>query len=530
MSQSLTGAVIVARVSLRQDARRILPWIGAISALSASSVLAYSWVFTSPADRMQLANSLGANPALSLVFGPARDLTTADGFNAWRAGQLGALFAGLMTILIVVRNSRAQEDSGLAELLASSVLARRSRLAAAVLLASAASVALGLVCFGLTLASGGGLASTAVLSATFAAAGLMFAGVGAVAAQLGADARQASSLALGLLGVGYLLRGYLDSSGAPSWTLWLTPFSWLERTHPGSGNDPLPLLAAVAFAAALVLLGFWLEGRRDFGQGLVADRPGPAHARLAATVWGLAVRLNQGVLIAWGIAFIGLGLVFGALVSALGGLVADNPALSGILAAGGLHSSDLTFAFIATMLQIIAIIVAVMGVQVVMRVYTEELEQRVEPLLAGSLRRTTYLASNVVIALLGTACAQFLGGAALGLVASTTDHSVSLAKVITQSLVTIPAIWALVALGIAAVGALPAARGIAWLGVVATFALTLLGPTFKLPDWALSISPLRHVPTVTADAPGWGGLGWLALVSVALLVIGFVGYRRRSIL
>ena len=78
-----------------------------------------------------LAATLGANPALSLVFGPARDLSTADGFNAWRAGQLGAFFAGLMAILIVVRNSRANEDSGQAELIASGVIARHSRLAVA---------------------------------------------------------------------------------------------------------------------------------------------------------------------------------------------------------------------------------------------------------------------------------------------------------------------------------------------------------------------------------------------------------------
>ncbi len=41
---------------------------------------------------------------------------------------------------------------------------------------------------------------------------------------------------------------------------------------------------------------------------------------------------------------------------------------------------------------------------------------------------------------------------------------------------------------------------------MATFGLTILGPTFKLPDWVLGISPLRHVPNVTAVSPDWSGL------------------------
>jgi len=153
----------------------------------------------------------------------------------------------------------------------------------------------------------------------------------------------------------------------------------------------------------------------------------------------------------------------------------------------------------------------------------------VEPLLAGSLRRTVYLASNVLLALAGTALALVFAGITLGLVASAKDDTVSFGRVIEQALATIPAVWVLVALGVAAVGARPAIRVVAWLGIVATFGLTILGPTFKLWDWALDISPLRHVPNVTVPTPDWAGLAWLGGVVVVLLVVGFVGYRRRNI-
>ena len=66
----------------------------------------------------------------------------------------------------------------------------------------------------------------------------------------------------------------------------------------------------------------------------------------------------------------------------------------------------------------------------------------------------------------------------------------------------------------------------AWRSAWASFALTLLGPTFKLPDWALG-SPLRHVPNITADSPGWTGLIALIAAAAALTVVAFAGYRHR---
>jgi ABC-2 type transport system permease protein len=525
----LTGTPPLLKVSLRQDLRNIAPWVGLISVLSASSILAYTWIFTDPAQRQALATTLGANPALSLIFGPARDLTTADGFNAWRAGMLGALFAGLMAILIVVRNSRANEDSGQAELIASGVIARQSRLAVAVLMAAIASAALGLVCFLITIACGGGITSTLILSATFTASGLMFAGVAAIAAQLGSDSRTASSIAIGTLGVLYVVRGYIDTRGGSTWATWLTPFGWLEETRPATGNNAWPLLLCVLLTMALVVGAFILQGHRDFGQGMFAQRPGPAGAGIAGNIWGLGFKLNRGSLITWLIAFAGLGLIFGNLATSIGGILAKNPAMAEILASGAAAASDLTFAFIVTILQIVAIIVAVMGVQIVLHVYSEEIEYRVEPLLAGSLRRSTYLASNTLIALLGTALALLIAGVATGLVSGAKDKTISTSDVIFQSLVTIPAVWVLVGLALAAVGAAPRLRLVAWLGIVATFGLTILGPTFKLPAWALDISPLRHVPNVTAASPDWAGLAWLIAFAALFLTIGFVGYRRRDI-
>jgi ABC-2 type transport system permease protein len=371
MNQTLTGAKPLLRAALKQDARNIAPWIMLISALSASSVLAYAWVFPDLPARQQLSATLGANPALSLIFGPARDLLTADGFNAWRAGALGTFFAALMTIFIVIRNSRADEDSGQAELLASGVMGRQTRLAVAMMMAVLASIALGVVSWLLTIACGGGWQNSLMLSATFTASGLMFAGVAGIAAQIGSDARTANSIAVATLGIAFIVRGYIDASQAGEWAVWLTPLGWLEQVRPADGNNGRPLLLALAFTIVTAAIALALHAHRDFGLGMIAPRRGPARAGMVASVWGLALRINRGSLISWLIAFAGLGMVFGFLATSVGDVFASNPAMGGLIRSGATTQAGLIFAFLVTILQLVGIIASIFGVQIVMRAYAE---------------------------------------------------------------------------------------------------------------------------------------------------------------
>jgi ABC-2 type transport system permease protein len=164
-----------------------------------------------------------------------------------------------------------------------------------------------------------------------------------------------------------------------------------------------------------------------------------------------------------------------------------------------------------------------------LRIHAEELDSRVEPLLAGSLRRSTHLASNAVLALAGPAVGVLMAGTVMGAVVSAGDVGAGSGDVLLQSAATIPAVWVIVALGLAVVGARPALRLAAWLGVVGSFALTLFGPTFSLPGWALGISPFAHVPNVTVASPDWWGLVVDGLVALALTAVAFAGFRRRDI-
>jgi len=525
---AVTGAPVLLRAELRHDGRSFAPWILITTALSASSVLVYPWIFPDVSDRLALSTAIGANPALGLIFGPAFDLTTTDGFNAWRSLALGGFLAGLGAIFAVTRATRGQEDSGQAELLASGVLGRSARLLSGVGLALVGSLLLGVVAGVVTGLCGGGWPASMLLGASFTATGWMFSGVAAVAAQLGGDPRTASSIAVGALGVLFVLRGFAYSLQGPDWTVWANPLGWMTETRPANGDDWWPLLLAVALTILLLVVAFVLQARRDFGQGAIAPRPGPARGRMRSPL-ALAVRINRGPVLTWAIAALALGSVFGYFARSISSVLESNDAVQQILAAGAASQDDLISAFLVTILSLAGIILAIPGVQTMLKVRGEELNDRVEPVIATRVARSRYYGANALVAFLAPTVYVLLAGVVLAALASTADIGVGFGQVLLQAIATVPAVWTVIGVSVAVVGVRPAVGLAAWLGVLAAFVLTLLGPTFKLWDWVLAISPFWHVPDVGADSPDSWGLLWISLVTALLVGVGVAGFRRRDL-
>ncbi|MGA8046742.1 MAG: ABC transporter permease [Dermatophilaceae bacterium] len=528
MTAALTGTVPLLRSTVRHDGRRLAPWIVLPTALSASSVLVYPWVFPTAQDRAALAGAVSANPALGLIFGPAHDLSTVDGFTTWRSLALGGFLAGLGAIFTVIRPTRGQEDSGQAELLASGVLGRGSRLMTALAVSYLGSLLVGVLAALVTILFGGDQHSSVLVAATFTATGWMFGSLAAVTAQLGADARTASSIAVGSLGVMFLLRGFTYSIDAPTWTTWVNPLGWMTETRPATGNHWWPLLLAAALAASLVAVAFTLQSRRDFGQGAITPRPGPARGTVRDPL-RLALRLNRGSFATWAVAFVALGFVFGYFTTSIKDILASDSAVQQVLAAGAARPEELISAFVVTILTLVGILAAVPGVQAILKVRSEELEDRVEPVIATAVARVRYYLAHVGTAFSASALSVLLAGTITAAIASRADIGVEFADGILQAVVTVPAVWTVVAVSVAVVGARPAVSLAAWLGVLVSFGLTLLGPSFGLDDWVLGISPFFHVPNVGAADPLWAGLIWVTLVTLLLLAVGLAGFRRRDL-
>src|SRR3954453_17713818 len=207
--------------------------------------------------------------------------------------------AAIMSIQLVVRHTRAEEESGRAELIRAGIVGRRAPLTAALLEAALADLAVvAVIAAGLT-ASGLAPVDSLALATGIGLTGLLFGAVAAVTAQLSAHARAASGWALAVLGAAAVVRGVGDTLHAHGSPLsWFSPIAWAQQTRPFVDLRWWPLLLSLALIAVLTGCAYALSGRRDFAVGVVAPRRGPSEAAPSLRGVGpLLVRLQRGTVL-----------------------------------------------------------------------------------------------------------------------------------------------------------------------------------------------------------------------------------------
>lgn len=527
MRRVFTGTWPLLRASWRHNRGTVLAWASVGALLSALGVGCYKVLFPDPSDVASMQMAVTTNPAVSLVMGAVGDLGVRDGFGAWLNVGLGAFFLAIGMALLTIRASRGQEDDGQAELFASGVTGRGARLAAAVVLGLAGSLAAGLLA-ALVAVACGTWGTQLLVGAVLTATAWLGVGLAAVAAQLGSDKHTASTLAVGALAVLYVLRGFCYSLGLSEWTLWANPMGWIAKTDPATGDRWWPLLPVMGLTATLAVVAVVLQSRRDFGAGALSPRPGPASGRLR-TVAGLTWRLNRSNAVTWLCVFVLLGVMFGYFVADAEDTLATNPAIQQLLGASDAGKSDLTTQMLVTLLTVIGVVAAVPVVQVLFRLRSEETSGRIEPVLATGVGRGRLFGATVGMALVSAAVDMMVAGLLVQLVARASGLDMQVGDVVGQTAATLVPVWFFGALAAAFVGAWPRGRALSWAVIMASFLLTVLGPMLQLPRWALSLSPFHHVPSVSSPDPSWTGLVVLGVVDVVLMIVGFLAFRRRDV-
>jgi ABC-2 type transport system permease protein len=506
-------------------------WAVALVGSAAGSASATTSLYPTVASRLSAAQAINGTPALVALYGRIFAPTSLGALSVFKLSALGPVLLGVLAILLTVRHSRAEEETGRLELAGAAVVGRRAPLAAAVSVTLLAVAGIGLATA--LVVAGAGLpdAGAFALGLGWAACGAVFCAVAAVAAQLATTGRTANGLAGAVLGVAYVLRAAGDASGSgpTAWLSWLSPVGWAQQLRPFAGERwwvlALPAVATVALLGAAAVLA----SGRDMGAGLLADRPGrPVAAPRLRSPLALAFRLQRTALLAWTAAFVLLGVVIGAIASGVSTLLDSPQAQDLITKLGG--RGGLTDAFLSAELGIAATVAAVFGVQAAARLGAEEIEGRSEPLLATATRRVPWASAQVCVAVLGTAALMVGAGAAAGLFRAAQTHRWSdLGRVLAGALVQLPAIWLVVAIGVAAFGLAARLVVVGWAALGLFLLLGELGPVLGLSQRLIDVSPFAHVPRLPGGHAGATSLVWLLGIGVLLVAGGLVAYRRRDI-
>jgi ABC-2 type transport system permease protein len=529
----LTGSGALARLALRRDRIMLPAWVYVVVIGVASNAYTFAKLYKTATSRVALVASGEGNPALLFLYGRLNG-NSVGALTAWRYGVWGALFAALMSVFLVVRHTRGDEETGRLELIGSARVGRQAPLASALAVASLANVVLTvLLCIVLPVL-GLPAAGSVALALAIGTCGLAFVGVSAVAAQLTAGARAARGLAIGALGVAFLVRAVGDSAGAsgPSWLTWALPLGWTETLRPYAGERWWVLALPLALFAAGAWLSFSLAARRDHGAGLFPDRPARSAASAALRdPFALAWRLQWPALAGWAAGYAVMFAVCGAAAKGIGQLVGTSGGLTKEFTRIG-GQSVIVNAYLAALMLLAGLVAAAYGVSAVLRLLAEETAGRADPILAGPVGRARWGLSHLVVAFAGTAVLLAVGGIATGLgygLAAGGAGSET-ARMLGAGLAQLPAAAVIVGVAALAYGAVPdGCVAVAWTAVGLAVLLNIFGQALQLSHWVLDVSPFTHVPRLPGGAVTAAPLCWLTLIALALGAAGLAALRRRDI-
>lgn len=528
---TLTGTWRLVRFMLRRDRVRLSVWVLVVTVLYAAQLGEYSVLADDP-DGLEARAVLMRTPAMISMAGPGYGLDDYT-VGAALANELVlwiVLTLATMSILQVVRHTRAEEESGRSELVRAGAVGRHAPSVAALLTVLFANVVIAALT-GAVLVSGGLDATDSfAMTAGIGLSALVFGAAALVAAQLTEHARGASGLGFAVLGAAFVLRAVGDIQEEHGSVLsWLSPIGWVQQTRTFVDLRWWPLALSVVAIVLLLLLAAFLASRRDFGGGLVATRGGRADAFPG---------LDGPFALAWtqqrsGLLWTSLGL--GAMWLATGGVLAaipdmmdtlgDNPIYATLLGEG-----DIMKAFIGIIGLYAAFGGAGYAIAMSLRVKVEEESGRAEYLLATPVSRARWLGAYLAVAGIGTVVVTMSGVLAIwvGAVAAGVADP-TLGGFVELGLAYLPALAVLIGLAAALYAWVPRATPVLWALFGYMFVVGLFAELLGLPDWARGISPFWWVPNTLVQDVELADIVGLCAVAVVLFAVAFAGFRRRDV-
>ncbi|MGX4691242.1 ABC transporter permease [Streptomyces sp. JNUCC 63] len=530
-SRRLAGTGTLLRFALRRDRVLIPVWVAVNALMVLSMPNTIKGLYATPAERADLMRQMATNASLRAMVGPVFG-DSLGALTAWRVGVYAGALAAVMSLLVVVRHTRDEEESGRQELVSSGMVGRRAPLTAALLAAAVANAALALlITAGL---AGQGASGALAFGLGVAGVGMVFATMAAIVAQLTQSARLARGLTSAVLGAAFVLRAAGDSGadggtaqafsagGGSSVLTWLSPLGWLENLRAFAAERWWVLLLFAAAAVVQASVAYGLAGRRDIGMSFLPTRPGPARGRLG-TAGALAWRLQRGSVLGWSIGFFVAGVVYGGMADGAAQLVGDNAKAREIFQRMG-GQAGLTDAFLAAMVGMLGLVAALHVVSSVLRLSGEESSNRAEPVLAGAVGRLRWAAGHLLIAFGGSVLIMLLAGLGIAV-----GHGRQVGPVLGACLVQVAGVWVIGGIAVLLHGVLPRGAVAAWGVAGMVLLIGWIGPALNVPQIVLDLSPFGHLPKLPGGRMEWGPVGVLLTLAVLLVAGGLAGLRRRDI-
>lgn len=518
---------------LKQQRFKIFIWLIGLIGITLSVASAYPSIYKDEQSR-QAASLTMDNPAMVAMLGKGYEMQEyVNSVGAVFANEMllfTAIAVAIMSILLVGRVTRGDEEDGRIEMVRALSVGRLSYASAIMIVIVSTNILLAILTgIGLTSLGIGGvdLEGSLLYGSVLGATGLLFASFTAVFAQLTETSRGTTMFSFMVLIIAYLVRAIGDVSSEE--LSWISPLGWTVRTGVFVENDWWPVILSCIVAIIVGVIAFYLHSIRDLGAGFIAAKKGKTHASpFLQTSFGLAVRLQRTNIIAWAIGLFILSSSFGAVLGDLETYFADNEFMQAFIDVDSDYT--MTEQFITLLMAIMSLISLVPAVTVVLRIKGEETRNLTENYYTRAISRTRVLGSHFLLAVVVSFIMQSLVALGLWSVGEIVmEEAIAFSTTFASAYVYLPAIWVVISLVIGLVGIAPKLTELIWLYVVFCFVVVYLGDLFDFPEWMNNLSVFEYTPQIPIDDVNIMAMMVLTIISVVLSVIGFNGYNRRDI-
>jgi ABC-2 type transport system permease protein len=437
--------------------------------------------------------------------------STIAGVTIWRIRLSTEIITSIISIIMIINNTRKDEDQGRLELLRAGAVGSRAPLTAVLIkvfsanLLGGLTMALGFIAVGFPIAG----SFTAGLST--ALCGCACTALAAIAAQVAPNARLARGFSFGAIGLFFVWQ-IIANAIRNETLLLLTPFGWCAYARPFAVENVLLFVFAIPAIAFLTLIAYILSERRDMGGSYLRESRGRVYARKSfKSPLGLAWRQQKGMLLVWTLAYAVMGLIIASLVPNINKMLEGTtflPELSRILGGAG-------NAFLAILAYILTQVLTAYAIMAILRMCEEESMTRTEMVLASAASRIRYAAGHLFITFIGSALAIAIFGLCIG------DFAACIAR--------LPAVWLIASVTVFLFGFAPRlAAPVSWglfgglLLLEFLWEIKVIGSNvFVLSpfSWVYPGVPVSLVPIVV-----------MLLVSGIFVGSGLIGFTHRDII
>ncbi len=520
-----------ARLILRRDRIRLPIWLLAIILLTIVVAFAYTGLVPTEQERMVMAETM-RNPAVTAMFGPGFGLDDYD-YGAIMGHQMllfTALIVGIMSVLIVARHTRGDEENGRIEMIRSFPVGRVANLSATTLVLLGANILLAILTgIGLwaTGIEGLDLGGSMLYGAVLGVSGFFFAATTAFFAQLFESSRGTMGVSFAFLGFAYLLRAVGDV-GNETLSL-ISPLGLVIRAEVYVNNYWWPVLLTFGLAIVITGLAYYLHSLRDLEAGFIPSRPGRKHASIfLQSPFGLALRLQRTAILGWVGGMLVLGASYGSVLGDLETYLEAMELIQAMLP--DVEGFSLVEQFLPMLMAVISMICTIPVLLMVLKIKGEETKNRTEHLLARAVSRSRIMGSFLVLSLVvGFLVLSFGAIGMWSAGAAAMDEPIPLATILPAAMVYFPAILVMIGVAMLLVGNFPGAKTLAWGYLAYSFLVVYLGAILQLPDYLAVITPFGHIPRYPVEEIVFFNLFLLALIGILLIIGGFWGYKKRDI-